>query len=201
MNKKYEILEDDTKEIDGIILHRIRAIKNFGLFKVGTFGGYIESEKNLSQDGNSWVYGNAQVYGNAWASGNARVFGNAWVYGDACVYGDARVYDNARVFGNAWVYGNAQVSGDALVYGNARVSGDCVISESGNYLIVGPAKSSVRYTTAHLDEIIGIRVNCGCFSGSLQEFHDVIQKTHKDNPTYLKQYMNFYNFIRINFDQ
>ena len=153
MNKKYEILEDDTKEIDGIILHRIRAIKNFGLFKVGTFGGYIESKKNLSQDGNSWVYGNAQV------------------------------------------------SGDALVYGNARVSGDCVISESGNYLIVGPAKSSVRYTTAHLDEIIGIRVNCGCFSGSLQEFHDVIQKTHKDNPTYLKQYMNFYNFIRINFDQ
>ena len=31
----------------------------------GLIGGWIENEKNLSQDGNAWVYGNARVYGNA----------------------------------------------------------------------------------------------------------------------------------------
>lgn len=45
----------------------------------GELGGWLESEANLSQEGDAWVYGNAQVYGNARVSGNARV------YGDDCI--------------------------------------------------------------------------------------------------------------------
>ena len=38
--KKYE-LTDETKEFDGKILYRIRALIDFGLVKAGDFGGWI----------------------------------------------------------------------------------------------------------------------------------------------------------------
>ena len=87
--KKYELIPDDTvRSWDGRTLFRIRALVAIAAFgvAVGEVGGYVESEAHLSQSGNAWVSGNAQVYG------DARVCGNAWVSGNARVYGDARVY-------------------------------------------------------------------------------------------------------------
>ena len=75
MVKKYE-LTDETVRINSIILHRIKALTDFGDVDAGDLGGWVESERNLSHDGNAWVYGNARVYGNACVSGNARVGGN-----------------------------------------------------------------------------------------------------------------------------
>ena len=58
--KKYE-LTSETKVINGLELHRIKAIKSFGSVEKGELGGWIESEKNLSQDGDAWVYENTTV--------------------------------------------------------------------------------------------------------------------------------------------
>ena len=82
---KYEILKDEFIEFDGRKLYRIKALKDFRNVKEGKFGGYIESEQNLSQEGDAWVSGDAQVYG------DARVYGNALVYGNARVYGNNAV--------------------------------------------------------------------------------------------------------------
>ena len=62
--KKYRLTEETTK-VGNRPLYRIQALRDFGNVKEGDIGGYIESEKNLSQDGNACVYGNARVYGNA----------------------------------------------------------------------------------------------------------------------------------------
>ena len=102
--KKYELTEETTN-IFGKTLHRIRATRDFSNVHAGDLGGFIENELNLSHDRDTWVYGNALVYG------DARVGGKALVSGDA------------RVGGDAWVGGNALVSGNALVYGNALVKG------------------------------------------------------------------------------
>ena len=126
---KYK-LTDNTIIVDGKTLHQIQALKDFGNVQAGDFGnvqagdlgGWIESENNLSQTNNAWVYGNAKVYGNAWVYGDAEVAGNAWVYGNAKVYGDAWVSGNTSVYGDAEVYGNAAVYGDAEVYGDAKVA-------------------------------------------------------------------------------
>ena len=64
---KYEILKDEFIEFDGRKLYRIKALKDFRDVRKGTVGGYIESEQNLSQEGDAWVYGDA------WVCGNARV--------------------------------------------------------------------------------------------------------------------------------
>lgn len=92
--KKYE-LTDETIDVSGTTLHRIKALKDFGNVKKGELGGYVESERNLSQEGNCWVCGNAKVCGDAEVCGNAKVYGNAWVYGNAEVCGNARVYGDA----------------------------------------------------------------------------------------------------------
>ena len=62
--KKYE-LTSETKIVFGHILYRIKALSSFGYVSAGDLGGFLESEKNLSQNGNAWVFGNAEVYGNA----------------------------------------------------------------------------------------------------------------------------------------
>ena len=48
--KKYK-LTSQVVECKGLVLHRIRALKDFGSIKAGEVGGWIESEENLSQDG------------------------------------------------------------------------------------------------------------------------------------------------------
>ncbi len=127
---KYE-LTLESKMVDNITLHRIRALKDFSNIKKGDLGGWIEKEGNLSQEGDCWIFENAEVCGNAamvfenaQVRGYARVYDNAIVGGSAHVFGNARVYDYACVYGNAMVYGNARIYGNVEVRGNAVVRGD-----------------------------------------------------------------------------
>ena len=149
--------------------------------------------------GNAWVCGNAQVYDAAQVCGNAQVYDAAQVCGNAQVFGDALVCGDAQVSGDAQVFGDALVCGDAQVSGNARVCGDARIDKTSDYLVIGPAKSSGRFITAHRDAKIGVRVNCGCFSGTVREFSKAIEKTHADNPEALAQYRLFCQLIAFNF--
>lgn len=127
--KKYE-LTTETLQFAGRTLHRIKAVKNFGSVKAGEFGGWIENEKNLSQDDNAWIYGEAMAFDNAKVFGNARVFGNAHIFGNAKVFDSARVYYYARVYGDAIVNNNAIVYDNAIVNNNAIVSGYAKVCEN-----------------------------------------------------------------------
>ena len=70
---KYELLQDDKIEVSGRTLYRIRALKDFKGAKAGDLGGYIEKEKNLSQEDNCWVCDNARVFGEAYVCGDAKI--------------------------------------------------------------------------------------------------------------------------------
>ena len=98
--KKFEFT-GETKTISLFFrtatLHRIRAVAEFGLVKIGDLGGWIEKEENLSHEGKAWVCGDAEVWGNAKVWGNAEVWGNAKVWGDAKVCGDAEVFSASHV--------------------------------------------------------------------------------------------------------
>ena len=177
--KKFEFTGETKTLFDGTVLHRIKALvrieSNAGNIKVGDIGGWIEKEDNLSHDGNAWAYEKAEVYGDARVSdnalvyGNARVFGNAWAYGKAEVYGDARVSDNALVYGNARVFDNAWVYGDAEVF---RIE---------HYLVMGPIGSRNAFTTFFRTKERNIKVVCGCFFGTIDEFLAKVKQTHGDS--------------------
>ena len=157
--KKYEFT-GETKMVNGVTLHQIRALVDFGDVLAGDIGGWIEKEENLSHDGTAWVYGNAAICGNAE------------------VYGDAEVHGDAKVCGNAEVYGDAEVCGDAKVYGDAKVCGDAWVSSARHVLVVGPIGSRDEFTTFYRDRNNEITVKCGCFLGKIDVFLDKVADTH-----------------------
>lgn len=138
MTKKYR-LTDVKRIVDGHLLYRIEAIKNFGCILKGECGGYIESEDNLSHEGICWVYDKACVYDDARIDGGSRVCDIARVFGNARVREYARVYGSSWVFGNAHLHGGshvidnsiisdrAEISGYVGVFGNSRISGNSIL--------------------------------------------------------------------------
>ena len=214
-SKRWEFVPNSEIKVDGRILRRIRALVNMPQYGVqaGDFGGYVEHEENLPQKSHAWIFLNAQVYGKAkvfdyaqvygkakvfdhvQVSGKAQVFDNAWVSDYALVCDNARVYDDAWVYNRARIYDDARVYSAAHVYNRAWVGGDAVICDSADWIYVGPSASSRRFTTAHRDAELGVRVNCGCFSGSLAEFAAAIEKTHQNSPQDLARYRAFHRLI------
>ena len=192
--RKFE-LTTDTKMFLGRKLFRIKALIDFGNVKAGEKGGYIEKEENLSQCGNAWVYGDAEVYGNAWVYGNAKVCGNAKVYGNAEVCGNAEVYGDAEVYGNAWVCGNAEVCGNAKVCGNAWVYGNA------DYATAKGFGSEYRTTTFFkLKDSNEIGVRCGCFYGTLKEFKEKVKETHGETKK-AKEYLMLADLMEYRFSE
>lgn len=117
--KKYELVPNQQIIVGGVTLYRIRALRDFGKVKAGDFGGFVESESNLSHEGNCWV------------SGQAHVSGDAQIYGNARVFEDARVYEHAQIGGNVRVFGTARVWGYTKLGGRERVTGTLVCTPAG----------------------------------------------------------------------
>jgi NDP-sugar pyrophosphorylase family protein len=148
--KKY-VFTDETQVYEMRTLRRIKAITDFGSIKSDQLGGWLESENNLSHEGECWVYNDAKVYDNARVYDNAKIFNNAEISGVAQVYENATVSDNAKISKCAQVYGNAKVRdnvhamdvvkiyGDALVFGSAwvycfaQIYGKAVVTNNINF--------------------------------------------------------------------
>ena len=193
MNKKYVFTKECKKLLSGTVVHRIKALRDFGHVKKGDLGGWIESEDNLSHDGNCWVFdeaeacGNARVCEEAKVYDKARVFGNALVYGKAEVYDEARVYCNAEVSGEAcvydkaviidraYVYDKARVCGDARVCGAAEIGGNAVVKSICDYTVFKNTWSSGRWFTYTSSNKMW---SVGCFYGTGKE---LIAKAKKDS--------------------
>ena len=163
--KKYE-LTDETKVVNGVTLHRIRAVRDIPehAIKSGDLGGWLETAKNLSHDGAAWV------------------MDSAYVMGKARVADSALVTDSARVMGKALVADSACVAGEARVTGNARVM------KSSDYITIGAIGSRDDTTTFYRGADGGIYVSCGCFSGSIDDFAAKVKEVHagtKHEKTYL----------------
>ena len=174
--KKF-ILTDETIEMFGVTLHRIKAVRSFGNVKEGDLGGFVEKEENISEDFEAWVSGNAKVWGDAKVWGNAEVSGNAEVWGNAKVWGDAKVWGNAEVSGNAEVWGNAEVSGNAKVWGNA------------DYIVFKNWWSSGRYFTWTRSNNMW---SVGCFYGTGEE---LIKKAYADSEKSGREYERVVRFV------
>lgn len=111
--KKYELFKDVENAPDEGVF-RIRALRDFGNVKKGDIGGFVESEANLSHEG------------------------NAWIADSAMVTGMARVVDDALIKDETVISGNVVVSGNTVICGAATFSGDMIIS--GRSCIMSPKR-------------------------------------------------------------
>lgn len=170
--KKFELTTDFITAF-GIKLFRIKALIEFGNVKAGELGGYVQKEENLSQNGNAWVYGNARVYG------------------------DARVSGDAKVSGNAEVYGNAEVTGYAKVSGYAEVSGDAKVTGDADYTTIKGFGTEFRCTTFFRCKDKSVKVACGCFLGTIDEFRKQVEKTREGKIA--KEYLMIADLMEYHF--
>lgn len=214
-------LTNESKKYNGITLFRIRRIPS------GTLGGWIESENNLSQKGDCFIFDDAMVFGDAKITGNAmvknsaQVYGNAFISGNAQVSGSVVVYDNASIIDNAQVSGsavvydnasiidNAQVSGSAVVYNNAsimdnaKVSGNAVIYD--NAVIKQQAKVS---ESAIIRGYAQIEENADIGGDVIIEGNTVVSKDERIYDTFGSwdqigaiRNFSFYNHVRFNMEK
>lgn len=97
--KKYELtnekitIKKDEKEIT---LRQIKALKKFGKIQKGELGGFIESEKNLSQEGNCWIHkGTHHLKLGFGHDAYAPLYGK--VYGNVEITGDSEIGDTCEI--------------------------------------------------------------------------------------------------------
>ena len=247
MEKKYEITNESKvfRVYDRYVqVFRIRALKDFGDVKKGDLGGWIESEDNLSHEGNCWIYDDAivcimaEVRDNAKVCGTAKVYDKAQVYdkarvcGNSSVFRGAKVYENshvlghatikdfsivhgesvisdhavianysnifgcATVFGYAFISNYAYICGTAEIYGYVRIERDAIINKCSDFFVAGPIGSRDDYTTFFKNKDGVIIASTGCFTGTIDEFIEAINETHKNDEMYRNSYLNLIKFIK-----
>lgn len=120
MSKKFELVKEKYIELkDGRKLYQIRALREIQnermivSIKKGELGGYVESEKNLSQEGNSWICQSARVYENALVKDGSLVGNKVIVRGNAVIEDDA--YVRAMSIGKTIIEDNARIGGISTV--------------------------------------------------------------------------------------
>lgn len=146
MKKKYK-LTNETIKLGSRTLYRIEALKDFGDIRKGDKGGFVESEDNLSHEGNSWIYNEAKVYDRAKVLNNAIVRDCAIVKDCAEILHNTLVTDRAYIHGNAKIYNSSVILDYACVSGNAIITGSSVIKN--NTYIYGEAKIEKSYISGY----------------------------------------------------
>ena len=132
MGKKYSIVKKDKIEFNGHTLYRIKALRNIDeLTKKGDLGGYIETEENLSQEDDCFVFGNAKVYGESRLTGHAMATDNAVVKN--IISDEAYFTGNSIVVGNGefCLYGQVDFNGNAKV--NFRIGSDYTFADGSSF--------------------------------------------------------------------
>lgn len=196
---KYDLLAD-MKEVDGVIVRRIRALVDIPEHHVkkGDAGGYVESSFNLSHEGSAWVEKDAVVFekasiaGSALISDEAIVRGSAHVFENAFVGGKSKIYENARIQGsvqilenstifggaelydNVEVWGNADIAGNVKLRGQARIYGKALLR--GNSVIRDDCtvKDNARVRNAELSGKISVRGKANIHGNELVTLHGVM---------------------------
>lgn len=103
--------------------------------KKGDLGGFVESERNLSQLGNCWIYDNAKCMDNAKIYMNAKMYDNTEMCDSSHMYNDAALYHSAKMFDNAVMWGNARILDNSSMYDNSTMLDSSVMY--GNGLLEG----------------------------------------------------------------
>jgi len=152
-NPKYRITNDIRiiqSKGEEITLYRIQALRDFVWrsplnseesvilhVKKGDFGGFIQSEANLSIEGRAWISENAMAYGSAIVKDNALLTGNACVTDYAQIIGNALVKDTAIIKDEAIIRDNAIIAGAILVRDNVLVGSDIYVYGSSSKTLTG----------------------------------------------------------------
>jgi len=222
MSMKYELINNDTftkiRALRDIPRHNVKAgdiggrvQTPYNLSQEGDCwieqGSMVRHEAHVS--GNALICNTSAVADRSIVSGDA-IIDDSGIYeyaviSDNVVITDCVAFDNPVIRGNTRIE-NLRLMGACDLYGDTEIVNNkeqrCTVENlQGEFstdtpLIQGPALSSGRYSFAYQQTDGSVKVTCGCFEGSLDEYLAAIEETHKNNHEYLKQYREFHaNFV------
>jgi NDP-sugar pyrophosphorylase family protein len=138
-SNKYVIVDNDACKVQTesgfIILHRIRSLKTFADVKANTLGGFVESYKNLSQEGDCWIYNNSKVYMNAKVLENAKIENLSMLFDNSIVKGNSIVRGKSTIGGESIIEDNVVIMDNSAVYSSILKDNVIVKNNSSIYKI------------------------------------------------------------------
>lgn len=132
--KKYKLIEGSRSWQYGRPIYRIQALRDFSDVKKGDLGGFVESEENLSQMGDCWIYDMAQAVEKSMVVGDACLRDCSKMYGSSLLKDKAQLRGSARMYQYSCLEDNA-VAIDADILGFATITGDVVIRREEDYMV------------------------------------------------------------------
>jgi hypothetical protein len=88
---------------------------------------------------------------------------------------------------------NADLSNADLSFANLSYADLSNAATDKRYIQISCIGSRKRMTTYCFEDN---KIWCGCFTGTLEEFEASVNKTHKDNAKWLKEYSGFITYLK-----
>jgi carbonic anhydrase/acetyltransferase-like protein (isoleucine patch superfamily) len=148
---------------------------------------------------NAKVFDCATILDNAHVGDNAQIYGTATVFNCAYIYQEAHIFDHCTVDGNSKIRGHARIGGTAHVTGGAVIENDAEIFNKNDYCCFQSFGSNGRGTTVFRLKNKTLRIICGCFSGTLDEFEEAVEDTHGDGK-FGREYKAIIQVIKVKFN-
>lgn len=146
MEKKYKLIEGSRFWQYGRPLYRIQALRDFSDVKKGDLGGFVESEGNLSQEGDCWIYDMAQAMEKSRVEDDACLRDCSKMYGSSLLKDKAQLQGCARMIQYACLADNA-VAIDTEISGFADITGEVVIRRNKDYMVFSDIPEAGFYAT------------------------------------------------------
>ena len=153
-DKKYEILRTRKMQLSGVDVFKIKALRTFKTIdgttiNAGDYGGFIESEENLSHEGNCWVGDEAVVYKGATVRDNALVCEGTTVGNECIISGNAMLYGSSLVMslsGEIIKIKDSSNINNSQIISSVTISGKTSIKESYISGLINIEDSDLGYT-------------------------------------------------------
>ena len=111
--------------------------------------------------------------------GEGAVIGKGARIGEGAEIGEGAVIGKgARIDEGAWIGKGAEIGEGAVIGKGAEIGEGAEIKSIYDYMTVGGIGSRQGMTTFYRCKDGLIRVNCGCFNGTLDEFEAAVRETH-----------------------
>ena len=214
MNKKYELIAEKSIDYFGVKLFKIRALISFGLVKAGDEGGYIESEKNLNQEGDAWIFEKGKALGKGTIEGGTIEGGTIWggtieggtIKGGTILGGTiwgGTIWGGTILGGTIWggtILGGT-IKGGTIEGGTIKggtIEGG-TIKNSSDIIVFQNVGSEFGVLTA-IREKKEIRIHRGSFNGTLKEFKNAVSNKHSGT-LHEKAYLRLADYIEFHFTE
>ena len=144
--RKYRLIEGSRSWQYCRHIYRIQALRDFSDVKKGDLGGFVESEANLSQMGDCWIYDMAQAVDKSRVEGDACLRDCSKMYDSSLLKDKAQLQGCARMIQYACLADNA-VAIDTEISGFADITGEVVIRKREDYMVFSDIPGAGFYAT------------------------------------------------------